>query len=116
MTAGRMPRVAECLQARIRNAAATPALISARMGGPRSEQPPWRRRLRRELTGLVALKIAALALLWWAFFSPAHRITVDGEAARERLGLATQQGQRLPPMRLRAPAAPASSAGSGAAR
>jgi hypothetical protein len=53
-----------------------------------SEAASWRRRLRRELTGLLALKVAALALLWWLFFSPAHRITVDGEAASRRFGVA----------------------------
>jgi len=31
--------------------------------------PVWRDTLRRELTWLMALKIAALALLWWLFFS-----------------------------------------------
>jgi hypothetical protein len=86
------------------------------MGALSSEQPTWRRSLRRELTGLVALKIAALALLWWLFFSPAHRITVDGKAASQRFGIATQHGQHLPEPRLRlAPAQPAP-AGSGAAR
>lgn len=58
------------------------------MGGESSEPPTWRRRLRRELTGLLALKVAALALLWWLFFSPPHRITVDDEAASRRLGVA----------------------------
>jgi hypothetical protein len=107
---------ARCLRAQTRDATAARALISARMGALSSEQPPWRRNLRRELTGLVVLKIAALALLWWAFFSPAHRITVDGEAASRRLGIATQHGQRLPEPRLRAPPAQAGPAASGAAR
>ena len=52
------------------------------------EQTPWRRRLSRELTGLIAIKLVALALLWWLFFSPAHRTTVDADAAGRRLGLA----------------------------
>jgi hypothetical protein len=36
---------------------------------------------------LIALKIAALTLLWWLFFSPAHRVAVDAEAASRRLGV-----------------------------
>jgi hypothetical protein len=54
----------------------------------RREQSLWRRRLRRELAGLIALKLVALALLWWLFFSPAHRTTVDADAAGRRLGVA----------------------------
>jgi uncharacterized membrane protein len=50
-------------------------------------QTPWRRRLRRELAGLIALKLVALALLWWLFFSPAHRAAVDADAAGRRLGV-----------------------------
>ena len=52
------------------------------------EQTPWRRRLRRELAGLIALKLVALALLWWLFFSPAHHTVVDADAAGRRLGVA----------------------------
>ena len=55
------------------------------MGG--REQTLWRRRLSRELTRLIALKLVALALLWWLFFSPAHRTTVDADAAGRRLGM-----------------------------
>jgi len=51
------------------------------------EQALWRRRLRRELAGLIALKLVALALLWWLFFSPAHRTVVDADAAGRRLGV-----------------------------
>ena len=47
----------------------------------------WRTDLRRELTWLVLLKIAALALLWWLFFSPAHRPGVDAQATSQRFGL-----------------------------
>jgi type II secretory pathway component PulM len=56
------------------------------MGG--REQALWRRRLSRELTALIAIKLVALALLWWLFFSPAHRTTVDADAAGRRLGVA----------------------------
>jgi type II secretory pathway component PulM len=51
----------------------------------------WRRKLRRELTGLVALKVAALALLWWLFFSPPHHTTVDAEAASRRFATSRLQ-------------------------
>jgi len=47
--------------------------------------PGWRRRLRRELSWLVALKVGALALLWWLFFS--HSSPVDGQAEGRRLAL-----------------------------
>ncbi len=54
---------------------------------------PWRGILRRHLTLLLAIKLAALALLWVLCFSPAHRSAVDGQAAARHLGLApSQQG------------------------
>jgi hypothetical protein len=81
------------------------------MAHPDSHQPRWRRSLRRELAGLVALKVAALALLWWLFFSPPHRISVDAQAASRHLGVAATQAQpaRGKPVR-------AAAAGSGAAQ
>jgi hypothetical protein len=51
------------------------------------EQTLWRRRLGREVAGLIALKLLALALLWWLFFSPGHRTVVDADAAGRRLGV-----------------------------
>ena len=53
---------------------------------------PWRRVLRRHLTALLAIKLAALALLWVLFFSPAHRAAVDGQALARQLAVAPQQG------------------------
>jgi len=53
----------------------------------RGEQALWRGRLRREVAGLVAIKLLALALLWWLFFSPAHRTAVDVNGTSRRLGL-----------------------------
>ena len=47
----------------------------------------WRRRLSRELAGLIALKLVALALLWWLFFSPTHRTRVDADSTSQRLGV-----------------------------
>jgi len=40
----------------------------------------------------MALKIAALALLWWLFFSPGHRLAVDAQAASLRFGVAPALG------------------------
>jgi hypothetical protein len=57
------------------------------MSGRQTEQSRWRRHLSRELAGLIAIKLAALALLWWLFFSPAHRTTVDADTAARRLGV-----------------------------
>lgn len=47
----------------------------------------WRRATGREVGVLVALKLIALALLWWLFFSPAHRTPVDGAATGRQLGV-----------------------------
>jgi hypothetical protein len=55
------------------------------MGG--REQTLWRRRLSYEVAGLITLKLVALALLWWLFFSPAHRTTVDADVIGRRLGV-----------------------------
>ena len=62
-----------------------------------ADHPPWRRTLRRELTWLMTLKIAALALLWWLFFSPAHRSPVDGRAASRRFAVAASTVSAPPP-------------------
>lgn len=48
----------------------------------------WRGILRRHLTVLLAVKLAALALLWALFFSPAHRTAVDGQTAGRHLQVA----------------------------
>jgi len=47
----------------------------------------WRRGMRFRLVSLLAVKFAALILLWWLFFSPSHRQHVDGEATSERLAV-----------------------------
>jgi hypothetical protein len=54
--------------------------------------PGWRRALTRELAWLMTLKVAALALLWWLFFSPPHQIPVDGEAASRRFAVMPSGG------------------------
>jgi len=48
--------------------------------------------LRRHLAALLAIKLAALLLLWVLFFSPAHRSAVDGAALARQLAVAPQQG------------------------
>jgi hypothetical protein len=50
----------------------------------------WRRALGRDLTWLTLVKLAALALLWWLFFSPAHHTPVDAAAAGRQLGVETR--------------------------
>jgi hypothetical protein len=49
---------------------------------------PRRRDLTRELAWLLALKFAALGLLWLMFFSPAHQPAVDASVASQRLAVA----------------------------
>ena len=44
-------------------------------------------RLRSEIALLLALKFVALTIIWHVFFSPAHRMHVDGEVTGERFGL-----------------------------
>jgi len=55
-------------------------------GSGRSEAD-WRRGLKRRLAWLLAIKFAALMLMWYLFFSPPHRQHIDGEAASERLAV-----------------------------
>jgi len=45
--------------------------------------------MKRELTWILAAKLAALGLLWLLFFSGAHRVPVDAPATSRQLG-ATQ--------------------------
>jgi hypothetical protein len=73
------------------------------MGGP--QQALWRRRLSRELTALIAIKLVALVLLWWLFFSPAHHTTVDADAAGRRLGVAAAAATSEAPARVPVPGA-----------
>lgn len=60
----------------------------ASLGAPASLRAVgWRSALRREVSLLLALKLAALVLLWWLFFSPPHRSPVDAAAAGRRLAV-----------------------------
>jgi hypothetical protein len=66
------------------------------MSGRREDEALWRRRLSGELAVLIAVKFAALALLWWLFFSPPHRTVVDPEVASQRLGVTDVRSPELP--------------------
>ena len=57
------------------------------VAGPMAVSAPWRRALRRHLAVLLVIKFAALALLWAWFFSPPHRLSVDGRAAGLQLAV-----------------------------
>jgi hypothetical protein len=57
---------------------------------------PWRGALRRHLTLLLAVKLAALVLLWALFFSPAHRTAVDSDATGRRLAVNAIVGSAAP--------------------
>jgi hypothetical protein len=46
-----------------------------------------RRNLRRDLAYLLAVKFAALGLLWLLFFSAAHQPAVDASAANRQLAI-----------------------------
>jgi hypothetical protein len=67
----------------------------------------WRGKLRRDVAVLMALKIAALALLWALFSSPAARVAVDGAGASRQLGLTHRQAAP-PPASLARPVRPVS--------
>lgn len=52
----------------------------------------WRSWLRRKIAWLLVFKVAALAVLWVLFFSPAHRVDVDGDSMRDRLAPDARHG------------------------
>lgn len=47
-----------------------------------------------EVAWLLVAKFVALTLLWYAFFGPAHRPSVDGAVASRQLGIVTVAGER----------------------
>jgi len=51
---------------------------------------PNDRRLMRHLLLAVAVKIAALAVLWWCFVAD-HRVAVDAQRAADRVGVTSQE-------------------------
>lgn len=54
---------------------------------PESFSAPRRplRRLTLELFGIIALKIAALTLIWWVVFAPQPKPDVNPDAIAQRL-------------------------------
>jgi hypothetical protein len=48
----------------------------------------WQRRMKRDIGWLMLAKLAGLLILWALFFSPAHRLFVDGRVTAARLALA----------------------------
>jgi hypothetical protein len=56
----------------------------------------YRRHLRRDLAWLLAVKFAALGLLWLLFFSAAHQPAVDASAASRQLAVAGSSPDRHP--------------------
>jgi hypothetical protein len=55
---------------------------------PGEPPAPRGRDLRRDVAWLLAVKFAALGLLWFIFFSPAHQPAVDASVASQRLAVA----------------------------
>ncbi len=50
--------------------------------------------LRRDIVLLLAIKAAVLILLWYLFFSPAHRMHVDGNTTGQHFSLSAPPGER----------------------
>jgi hypothetical protein len=48
----------------------------------------------REISILIAIKLALVVLLWWAFFSPEHRTAVDPTLATDRMFSGPDAGPR----------------------
>jgi len=84
-----------------------------RMERRREKPAAWRGRLRREVAVLLALKLAALALLWVLFFSPAERLVVDGAGTSRRFGLTSVEKLPQSAVSANAPAPGAAAARSG---
>lgn len=62
--------------------------VDSRSAHPPTAQSPadWRRRMRRQLAWSLLAKLAALAALWWLFFSGAHQAHLTRQSMGERLG------------------------------
>lgn len=61
-----------------------PAISSAPPESPASPPRPLQR-LTLELFGIVALKLAALTLIWWVVFAPQPKPDVSPAAVAQRL-------------------------------
>ena len=53
-----------------------------------ANEADWRCNMRLRMVWLLAVKFAALILIWWLFFSPPHRRHIDDDATSERLAVA----------------------------
>lgn len=56
--------------------------------------------LAAEIAVVLAVKLAALALIWWLFFSPPHRVSADPDATAGHL---LGQSPASPPHRTQEP-------------
>jgi len=65
--------------------------------GSSSAPPRPLRRLTLELFGIVALKIAALVLIWWVVFAPQPKPDVSPDAIAQRLAPAVQASPEVQP-------------------
>ncbi|WEN16058.1 hypothetical protein PY254_05130 [Rhodanobacter sp. AS-Z3] len=72
---------------------ALPRIQPARNGAP----PRPLRRLTLELFGVIALKIAALTLIWWVVFAPQPKPDASAAAIAERLAPTKSALQELHP-------------------
>ena len=59
----------------------------ASAGAPALKAAGWRSALKRDVALLLLAKLAALALLWWLFFSPTHQVRVDAPATGSHLAV-----------------------------
>ncbi|MBQ4855408.1 hypothetical protein IMW82_12085 [Rhodanobacter sp. B2A1Ga4] len=59
--------------------------VSSTSAGTFDKPPRPLRRLTLELFGIVALKIAALTLIWWVVFAPQPKPDVSPAAIAQRL-------------------------------
>jgi hypothetical protein len=75
------------MRAAAREQKVTPDNTADRTLGAAAASVGWRAALRRDVSLLLLFKAIALALLWWLFFSPAHRAAVDPAAIGRHLAL-----------------------------
>lgn len=62
-------------------------MLSATLSSGRGSAFAWRRSLRRAIAGVLALKLAAITLIWWLFFSGAHVPDVTPTSMSRQLGI-----------------------------
>jgi len=64
------------------------ARTAAADAAQRPLESDWRGRLLRKLGWVLALKLAALTLIWYLWFAPGRLAPIDGLATRTHFGLA----------------------------